>query len=73
MVKRYSEVGAEGRVVFQSDTGTPSPPNTSFLEMTYQYQVTPWLQLQPDVQMFFNPNFASENAYTVNFRMIFTF
>lgn len=27
----------------------------TFIEMTYQYQVTPWLQLQPDVQYVFNP------------------
>ena len=27
----------------------------TFLEATYQYQVTPWLQLQPDVQYVFNP------------------
>jgi porin len=25
------------------------------VEATYQYEVTPWLQLQPDVQYVFNP------------------
>ena len=27
----------------------------TYLELTYQYQVTPWLQLQPDIQYVFNP------------------
>ncbi len=27
----------------------------SFVETTYQYQATPWLQVQPDVQYVFNP------------------
>ncbi len=27
----------------------------TFIEATYQYEVTPWLQLQPDVQYVFNP------------------
>ncbi len=38
-------------------TNTFVPPQTSeaYIEATYQYQVTPWLQLQPDVQYVFNP------------------
>ncbi len=33
------------------------PPQTgeAYVEATYQYQVTPWLQIQPDVQYVFNP------------------
>ncbi len=33
------------------------PPQTgeAYVEATYQYEVTPWLQLQPDVQYVFNP------------------
>jgi porin len=27
----------------------------TFVEMTYQYQVTPWLQVQPDIQYVWNP------------------
>jgi len=39
------------------ETGTFNPPRSSetFVEATYQYQVTPWLQLQPDLQYVFNP------------------
>lgn len=38
--------------------------NETMLEATYQYQVAPWLQLQPDVQYVFHPggNVASANA-----------
>ena len=34
-----------------------SPQRTAetYLEATYQYQVTGWWQLQPDIQYFFNP------------------
>jgi len=37
--------------------GTYNPVRTSetYLELTYQYQVTPWWQLQPDIQYVFNP------------------
>ena len=37
--------------------GVYSPIRTSetFIEATYQYQVTPWWQIQPDVQYVFNP------------------
>jgi len=27
----------------------------TFVEATYQYQVTPWWQLHPDIQYVFNP------------------
>jgi len=31
------------------------------VEVTYQYQVTPWWQLQPDVQYVFNPGAGLAN------------
>lgn len=39
-------------------SGTPTLKQTSetFVEATYQYQVTPWWQLQPDAQYVFNPS-----------------
>jgi porin len=47
-------------------TGTFVPTRTSetYLEMTYQYQVTPWWQVQPDIQYVFNPGggIANPNA-----------
>ena len=37
--------------------GTPGPIRSSetFIELTYQYQLKPWIQLQPDIQYVFNP------------------
>ena len=34
---------------------TPVHSSESFIEMTYQYQLKPWIQLQPDIQYVFNP------------------
>ncbi|HEY3761630.1 MAG TPA: carbohydrate porin [Verrucomicrobiae bacterium] len=38
-------------------SGTPGPiqGGETFVEATYQYQLTPWCQLQPDFQYVFNP------------------
>lgn len=33
----------------------PVPGTETTVELTYQYQAAPWLQLQPDVQYFYNP------------------
>jgi porin len=38
-----------------SGTFTPVRDSETFIEVTYQYQVTPWWQLQPDIQYVFNP------------------
>lgn len=40
-----------------SFTGTAFPVRTTetFIEVTYQYQVAPWWQVQPDFQYVFNP------------------
>ena len=49
-------------------TNSPLPVRGSetFIETTYQYQVTPWLQAQPDIQYVFNPGagVANPNAPT---------
>ena len=44
-------------------TGAYSPTRTSetFAELTYQYQVKPWLQIQPDLQYVVNPGGGIEN------------
>ncbi|MDE1149861.1 MAG: carbohydrate porin [Azospirillaceae bacterium] len=36
-------------------TYTPVRHTETFVEVTYQYQVRPWWQLQPDIQYVFNP------------------
>lgn len=51
-------------------TGTFNPARTAetFVELTYQRQVTPWLQMQPDLQYTFNPGggVANPNAANAN-------
>jgi porin len=44
----------------------PRRTSETFLEVTYQYQVTPWWQMQPDIQYIFNPGggVANPNAPT---------
>lgn len=47
--------GADRDAALISGTYAPVRSDETFVEGTYQYQVTPWLQLQPDVQYVFNP------------------
>jgi porin len=62
----YTKVG-DGAAALDRDTnsfgGTSFPVQSSeeFLEVTYQYQLTPWCQLQPDFQYVFNPGAGVPN------------
>jgi porin len=40
---------------FYTGAFTPVRSGETFVEVTYQYQVTPWWQIQPDFQYVFNP------------------
>jgi len=40
---------------FNPGTYTPIRSSETFVEATYQYQVMPWWQVQPDLQYVFNP------------------
>ena len=40
---------------FDRDAGYPERGGETYLEVTYQYQVTPWWVLQPDFQYVFDP------------------
>jgi porin len=40
---------------------TPVRHSETFVELTYQYEVTPWLTLQPDAQYVFNPGAGIAN------------
>jgi porin len=44
-------------------SGNPFPVRTAetFIEVTYQFTVTPWWQLQPDFQYVFNPSGGIQN------------
>jgi porin len=65
----YAKVG-DGQVDLDKDTnsfgGTSFPVQSSeeFVEVTYQYQLTPWCQLQPDFQYVFNPGGGILNPNT---------
>lgn len=41
---------------------TPARTSETFVETTYSYAVTPWLQMQPDFQYVFNPGGGLANA-----------
>ena len=43
---------------------TPARSNETFVEATYQYEVAPWFQLQPDVQYVMNPGGGVANPTT---------
>jgi porin len=49
------QAGLDGDTQFYSGSYTPRQMSETFVEMTYQYAVTPWLQVQPDIQYVFNP------------------
>ncbi len=42
-------------VAVETSAFNPARGGETYVEATYQYQVTPWLQLQPDAQYVFNP------------------
>jgi len=42
-------------VLYNPGVYSPVRRNETFLEATYQYQVAPWWQIQPDIQYVFNP------------------
>jgi porin len=46
---------------YYSQAGIPVRGGETFVEMTYQYQVTPWMQLQPDIQYVWNPGAGLAN------------
>jgi porin len=57
----YAKIGNAARALDRDTaffTGSPFPIRSSeeFLELTYQFQVTPWWQLQADFQYTFSPS-----------------
>ncbi len=47
----------------------PTRSTETFLEVTYQIQVTPWLQIQPDFQYIFNPGGGIANRDNPELRL----
>ena len=46
---------------YEPSAYTPVRSSETFIEATYQVQVTPWWQIQPDVQYFVNPGVGIAN------------
>jgi porin len=59
-----SAVTALDRAMTALGTYTPAQTGETFVEATYQYQVTPWWQLQPDFQYVFHPGAGTTNPNT---------
>ena len=65
----YAHISSRARA-FDQDVArlngnvTPVRSSETFIEATYQAQITPWLQLQPDVQYVMNPGAGVANPAT---------
>jgi porin len=59
-----SAAALDTATAFYTGGYVPARGGETFLEATYQYQVRPWWQLQPDIQYVFNPGggVANPNA-----------
>ena len=54
--------GLDQDTAFYNGTFNPRRSSETYLEVTYQYAVAPWLQLQPDFQYIFNPGGGIVNS-----------
>jgi porin len=61
-----SAAALDKATAFYTDSYVPTRGTETYVEITYQYQVTPWWQLQPDIQYVFTPGggIANPNAPT---------
>jgi porin len=53
--------GFDSATAFYTGTAYPIRSSETFLELTYQVQLAPWWQLQPDFQYVFNPGGGISN------------
>ncbi|HSY42642.1 MAG TPA: carbohydrate porin, partial [Candidatus Acidoferrum sp.] len=51
----YAKVSSGASDLDRDTGGIPVRSGETFVEMTYQYELTPWCELQPDFQYVFNP------------------
>jgi porin len=64
-------VGFDQDTAFYSGAPYPIRSSETFIEVTYQYVVAPWLQLQPDFQYFFLPSGGVPNPNSPGNRIVF--
>ena len=60
----YDRAAALYNLTASPGTYAPIRSSESFIELTYQYQMFPWLQLQPDGQYVFRPGGSATNPDT---------
>lgn len=51
----HAVANADSDTAYYTASYNPRRTSETYIEATYQRQVTPWLQLQPDIQYVFNP------------------
>jgi porin len=60
----YDRAAAAYNALAPSGAYFPIRSSETFIEATYQYQVYPWWQLQPDAQFVFRPGGSATNPIT---------
>jgi len=60
--RAYDRAVAEAAHITDPAAYAPIRSNETYVEVTYQYQVHPWWQLQPDIQYIFNPGGGIANS-----------
>jgi porin len=61
-----SQAALDQQTAFFTNSFVPIPSGETVIELTYQYQLTPAVQLQPDFQYVFNPGGGIANPNTPN-------
>jgi porin len=59
-----SASGADKDTAFFNGGYNPVQGSEEFVELTYQYQLTPWCQVQPDIQYVIDPGGGVSNQFT---------
>jgi porin len=54
---------------YYTQSYVPARGGETFIEATYQYQLKPWWQLQPDLQFVFNPGGGLADPNTPDHRI----
>lgn len=62
----HDQAVADVEIAKFSGTYNLARKSETFIEATYQRQVTPWLQIQPDVQYVFNPGAGIANPNAIS-------
>jgi len=65
----FTKVGDHATGLDSDTGGIPVRSTETFIEGTYQYQLTPWCQIQPDIQYIFNPGGGLQNPNTPSERI----